>query len=248
MKTKNQLLSVICVALVTASSASAVTTFQTIQGANTSATRTSTIFLNGVPAGTITVTSNATATGTAPQWQIQGEPTRPSPAPTLSFLYANGTNASTQQIVINYTISLNPGITFAPGTGITIGSGASNGPGNLIGGGNNFSQFTLDQSGTFTELAATDFDLNNGAYTAGTAFTSSSVTGTNSTTAFSRWSILFPQTTSFQFTTVPVFSGTTPNLAVAGELVGITFDVVPEPSSALLGALGALGLLRRRRA
>jgi hypothetical protein len=35
--------------------------------------------------------------------------------------------------------------------------------------------------------------------------------------------------------------------AQGGSITGITFDAVPEPSTALLGALGALALLRRRR-
>ncbi len=45
--------------------------------------------------------------------------------------------------------------------------------------------------------------------------------------------------------TVP--SGQTPAQSVAFATPGTTFQIIPEPSAALLGAIGVLGLLRRRR-
>jgi hypothetical protein len=51
---------------------------------------------------------------------------------------------------------------------------------------------------------------------------------------------------TIQATTAPI-SGTDPRLASRLTFNGMSVTLVPEPSSALLGALGMLALLRRRR-
>jgi hypothetical protein len=68
--------------------------------------------------------------------------------------------------------------------------------------------------------------------------------GTNNTTAAVYWQ-LQSTTTSTQLGSNGFFSGT--GAAGSSPVKSATFQVIPEPSAALLGAFGALALLRRRR-
>jgi hypothetical protein len=68
--------------------------------------------------------------------------------------------------------------------------------------------------------------------------------GTTNTTAAVYWQ-LASTVTATQLGSNGFFSGT--GAAGSSPVKSATFQVIPEPSAALLGALGALGLLRRRR-
>lgn len=75
-------------------------------------------------------------------------------------------------------------------------------------------------------------------------FTMSSTDATPSTNYFSFSSAI----TSAQVGSTGFFTGTGTAGDATNDVKSATFKIVPEPSSAILAALGALGLLRRRRA
>lgn len=87
-----------------------------------------------------------------------------------------------------------------------------------------------------TLTASTDFIVSN----SGVNF-AAEVEGVGGTT-----SALFKDGTILRGITTTVSGGAGPTASQNGQ-PGVTFGVIPEPSAALLGALGALGLLRRRR-
>jgi hypothetical protein len=99
-----------------------------------------------------------------------------------------------------------------------------------VGGGSYFGMMSLadwsmpgDADGKSYTLSSTDAGGANGFFSTSTATTAAQLGGTG-------------------FITGSGVAGVTTNI-----VKGATFQIIPEPSAALLGALGALGLLRRRR-
>jgi hypothetical protein len=74
-------------------------------------------------------------------------------------------------------------------------------------------------------------------------FTMSSTDASGASSFFSTSSAL----SNAQLGGTGFFTGSGTAGDVTNDIKGTTFQIVPEPSAALLGALGALGLLRRRR-
>jgi len=75
-----------------------------------------------------------------------------------------------------------------------------------------------------------------------------SATDVNGTSSY--FSVGSTTITNTQITGTPTggfFTGTGTSGDASTDVRGATFQIVPEPSAALLGAIGALGLLRRRR-